>query len=131
MDLFQKLHGSSTKTGAIMTAKEAFKSENNSNAFFEKESLMTHLKSLRKEDCDHLDNLFKFMGEGLRMSNSLNRRYDKFGNPYYWGSFIRANANEGVKILEHDGLIELIKQYRDGKIKIDFTIDELVDEALS
>lgn len=131
MKLFEKLNGSSTMTGATMTAKEAFKSENNPNGILEKEDWIAHLKSLRKEDCEHVENLFSSMSEGLRMTNSMMGRYDKGGNLYYWATFARANANEGIKILHHDGLIKLVKLYRDGKIKIDFTIDDLVDEALS
>jgi len=131
MKLFEKLHGSSVATGATMTAKEAFKSENNPNGPFDKDGLITYLKSLRKEDCDHLENLFSCMNEGLRMTNSLMGRYDKAGNLYYWATFARANANEGIKILDHEGVVKLVKLYRDGKVKIDFTIDDLVNEALS
>jgi hypothetical protein len=131
MKLFEKLQGPSTVTGAAMTAREAFKSESNPNGIFEKEELITYLKSLSEVDCQHLETLFSCMHEELRMINSLMKRHDKAGNPYYWLNFLRAKAQEGVKILHHEGLLNLIKLYRDGKVKIDFTIDDLVDEALS
>lgn len=127
---YNKLHGTVKATGNVMKAYDAFKS-NNENGVFEKDEFSKFLRGLRKEDYEHTENLFNCLKERLRMTNSLRLRKDRGENLYYWGDFARANGNEGVKIIGHPGILELIKLYRDGKVQIDFTMDELVDEALS
>jgi len=127
---YNKLHGSVKVTGNVMKAVDAFKS-NNGSGVFEKEELSTYLRGLRKADYDHTELLFECMRSRLRMTNSLHLRYDRGGNPYYWGVFARANGNEEVKIVGHSGILELVKLYRDGEVQIDFTLEDLIDEALS
>lgn len=127
---YNKLHGSVKATGNVMEAFDAFKS-NSANGVFEKEDFLRFMRGLRTEDYEHTDNLFKCLKERLRMTNSLRLRKDRGDNLYYWGEFARVNGNEGVKIIGHPSILELIKLYRDGKVQIAFTLEDLIDEALS
>ncbi|WP_142529960.1 hypothetical protein [Pedobacter westerhofensis] len=95
-----------------------------------KAEFLEFIKKLRTDDYDHLDNLFKWLKEGLRMTNSLKLRKDRGGTFYYWGKFARQNSDEEAKIIAHPGIVELVKAYREGTVKIDFYLDDLISEAL-
>jgi hypothetical protein len=131
MNLYSKLHGSANVAESALDAKSVLITDKNESGYFKPEEFLDFLKSLRKEDCEHIENLFKSIGEGLRMTNSLNLRRDKLGNAYYWAKFARANADEGIKVPAYEGLVGLLSDYRVGKVKINFTLDELVNEILS
>ncbi|ADY51135.1 hypothetical protein Pedsa_0556 [Pseudopedobacter saltans DSM 12145] len=86
-----------------------------------------YLESLRDTEADELEEFFEKIKEGHRMANSTVRRVDKSGRPYIYCSFILPNANPGYKVIVEAGMLEFIKHYQLGKIKINFTISELAE----
>lgn len=126
---FAQLHGTTKSVDNLMSAEDAFKC-NNPNGYLEKQSFIEFVRRLRVEDYDHLDTFFRCLYERLRNTNSLRIRKDRGDQLYYWVDFSRANGNEGVKVIAHPGIVDMLLAYRDGKFKPDFMLDDLISEAL-
>jgi hypothetical protein len=126
---FELLHGAKATKGETMSAKDAFKC-NNVDGYLDKEDFLSFVQRLRREDYDHLDNLFQCLYERLRNNNSLRMRKDRGDQHYYWLVFPRANGDEGIKVIAHKGIVDILMAYREGKVKTDFLLEDLISEAL-
>lgn len=126
---YSLVHGAAKAADNLMSAEDAFKC-NNPNGYLDKKSFIEFVKGLRIQDYDHLDTFFKCLYERLRNTNSLRERKDRGDQLYYWVDFPRANGNEGVKVVAHPGIVAMLLDYRDGKFKPDFMLDDLISEAL-
>lgn len=130
---YEKLHGSkAVETEAvILTANTIWKDNNPETGILAKESFMPFIESLRPSDYEHTDYLFQLLRERTRFSSSLKLRTDRGGNLYYWAGVSRPNGNDGAKIMANTELVNLVQQYINGKVYIDFDLDDLIDEGLN
>jgi hypothetical protein len=127
---YNLLHGTSKEEGNLFNVQDVFICNNPKKGFLHKDGFITFLRGLRTEDYDHLDVFFKCLFEGLRNNNSLRIRKDRGDQQYYWLVFPRPNGDEGVKLVIYEGLVNLLLAYREGKVTIDFLLDDLISEAL-
>lgn len=129
---FEKLHGvdHTSSDAVILTAKTVWKENNPKTGVLTKSNFIQFIQNLRVEDYDHTEALLVFLRAKKRMMNPFKPRMDKSKQLYYWAEFYQPNGNEGVKIIGDAELFELVKQYREGFIEIDFDIDDLIDEGL-
>ena len=127
------LHGVdySTNDAVTLTAKNVWKDNDQVNGVLTKTNFMAILRNLRQEDYDHTEKLFEHLKEQRRLVNSLKMRKDRGKQLYCWAEFYQPNGNEGAKVIGDPELLELVKLYREGKVIIDFTIDDLIDEGLN
>lgn len=130
---FSKLHGVdySTNDAVTLTAKNVWKENDQINGVLTKAPFMELLRNLRPEDYDHTEKLIECLRQQRRLANSLKMRKDRGKQLYYWAEFYQPNGNEGAKVIGDPELLELVKLYREGKVIIDFTIDDLIDEGLN
>ncbi|RZL17417.1 MAG: hypothetical protein EOO89_07965 [Pedobacter sp.] len=130
---FQKLHGkekAETEAEAL-TAKTVWKENNSVNGLLTKSTFMPFIKALRAEDYEHTDYLFQILWQRARFSSRLKLKTDRGGNSYYWGGIYKPNGSDGAKIMANPELVNLVQQYIDGKVYIDFDLDDLIDEGLT
>ena len=132
---FAKLHGieiTNTSTAAVtLTATTVWKENNPQSGLLSKSTFIPFIKFLRVEDYEQTESLFQFLRERRRFASSLKHRTDKGGNGYYWASFSKPMGNDGAKVMANTELLNLVSAYIDGKVFIDFDMDELIDEGLS
>lgn len=129
---FTKLHGvEATSTDAVtLTARTIWKENNPATGVLTKSSFIPFLRSLRTEDYDHTEALFKILRGKRRVVLSFKLRKDRGNNGYYWADFPAPMGNDGVKVMANAELLDLVQKYKDGKTFIDFDIDDLIDEGL-
>jgi hypothetical protein len=130
---FSKLHGVDyTSNDAVtLTAHNVWKDNDKQNGVLTKATFMPFLRELRPEDYDHTEKLFVYLKEQRRFANSLKMRKDRGKQLYYWADFYQPNGNEGTKVIGDPELLKLVQLYREGKVVIDFNIDDLIDEGLT
>lgn len=133
MLLYSKLHGGSKVSGrgrTQVTAKSFLGKEEGPN-YSNCEKFLTYGKSLREHEVEQLDQFFGFVKEGVQIIGSLITRQDKSNRMYHHPEFNLMNSKQGVKIILEAGMAEFIKDYQKGKIYIDFTLEELIEEAMN
>ena len=133
MNLYSKLHGGSQGSNLnqnLVTAKAYLGKETGSN-YSTPEKFVSYAKSLREHEVEQLQQFFDFVKNGKRIVGTLIGRKDRAGRPYLHPSFHMANSSQGVKVIIEGGLGAFIKDYQEGKVTIDFTLEELVEEALN
>jgi hypothetical protein len=69
------------------------------------------------------------MSEKRKMNGNPYSGVDALGKPYTWHEFIKPKATAGFKIINGGGIPSLISDYQDGKVIIDFTLDDLIEVA--
>jgi hypothetical protein len=86
-------------------------------------------RSLRPNEVKQLDALIRCQKEGLRVSRYSVEQEDRGGRPYTWVEFAKAKGNVSAKLILEAGMAEFFNDYLDGKVTIDFTLAELIEEA--
>ncbi len=133
MSLFNKLHGGSEGSGrgrTQVTAKSFLGKEEGPN-YSTSDNFLKYAKSLREHEVEQLDQFFGFVKDEVQIIGSLITRQDKGNRKYQHPEFNLMNSKQGVKIIMEAGMANFIKDYQKGKIYIDFTLEELVEEALN
>lgn len=83
----------------------------------------------REDDVDEMAAFFDLIKEGLKMVVRRKAQTDVGGNPYKYPNFIRPKSPEGAKVVLIGNIDQFIKDYQAGKIRTDFTYDDLIAEA--
>ncbi|WP_423149205.1 hypothetical protein [Rubrolithibacter danxiaensis] len=133
MKLFNKLHGGSEGSGhdgSLITAKVFLGKEDGTN-YFTAKGFVEYAKSLREHEVEQLEQFFEFVKNGHRIVGTLITRKDKAGRPYQHPPFHMAKSSQGVKVITEGGMAVFIKDYQEGRITINFTLEELIEEALN
>jgi len=113
-----------------LTAKQ-FLGKEEGPSYFKPEAFVQFAKSLRPKEISELQEVFTGMAEGLRIGGSIAARTDRGGRKYAFVTVNRTNANTGGKYILEGGTIPFLKDYVDGKFVIDFTLEQLVEEAMN
>lgn len=93
------------------------------------EEFLKYGESLRDEEVQQLGQFIDFAKHGINVTGSLIKRKDKGGRPYVFTNFLRGKATTGTKIILTPWMDEFINSYIDGRLTINFTLDELIEEA--
>lgn len=101
--------------------------------YFEKPSGLLEMgEELRNEDAEELQKAFEFMKAGLRCVKESSEKQDVGGNAYRYYNFFRSkNAQPGVKVLMVGPMEQIMNDYQDGVLQINFDLYDLVDVAKS
>ena len=119
------------KTNKVLGAKEfLYRSE---GGYFEKPGELLEMgEEMRDQDASELDKVFGFMKAGLRCVGESSLKQDVGGIPYRFYNFFRSrNAQPGVKVLMVGPMQEIMNDYQDGVLQINFDLQELADMAKS
>lgn len=133
MSLFNKLHGGSKVPGRgrqQVTAKSFLGKEEGPN-YSTSENFLKYGKSLREHEVEQLEQFFGFVKDDIQIIGSLFTREDKGHRKYQHPEFNLLNSKQGVKIISEAGMANFIKDYQMGKIYIEFTLAELIEEAMN
>lgn len=118
----------------LITAKQFFKDGNNEAGYSFRDnfaSLIERLNENQPNDLQSSELLFDAMKDGCIINNGHIQRFDHLGNAYVFPEIQLAKGNHGLKIQVVDDLQKFIRDYQFGKIKPNFTLQELYDEATS
>jgi hypothetical protein len=112
----------------VLTAAK-FLGKDGSTPYVEPKTLLHFIDTARTEDVEEMQSFFGLVKEELKMA--INRRIntDRGGNPYKFENFIRPKGPEGVKLMLIDNIQQFVADYQAGKITINFTLEDLVEEA--
>lgn len=100
-------------------------------AYCTPEKIIKYGKSLRDEEAQQFDQLFQNFKAGNRMTGALIKRTDRGNRSYVMVNFLQLKGNVGLKVIVEDQILQLITDYREGKIAINFTLEELIEAALN
>ena len=126
--LFKVTSQSQEKKGNSITAFDFFK-ENNPNGYYFKPEFLKVTESLERNEPEQFVEILENLEKGYRIKLETKVRIDKSGKEYIWVDFIFARAVRGLKLVGDAGMVKFISDYAHGKINVDFTIDDLTDEA--
>jgi len=127
----RKDNGSANIEGAVITASQFLGLEKGKPGYSNHGEYSKYLDSLREAECDELEEFYECIASGLKMLNSTVQRVDRNGRPYIYSNFLKPNAQSGYKVITEAGMLQFIKDYQDGKVKISFSIDELAELAFN
>ena len=133
--IFLKLNGAQGAPKAagntpVISAKQFFGIEGGKQ-YCQPGMFISYAKSLRENEIEQLEQFIDCMNDGLRTIGTVTTRRDKGGRQYSYLNFVKINATVGIKVILEAGMKQLISDYQDGKIAIDFTLEQLVEEALN
>jgi hypothetical protein len=133
--IFLKLNGTTSVpkvsgSTRLVTAK-GFLGKDGSTGYFKPDELLDYARSLREPEIEQADQTFQCVNAGLRTTGSFVTRVDKGGRQYTYLTFNKINASVGLKVILEGGMKQFINDYQDGKISIDFTLEQLVEEAMN
>lgn len=116
---------------AKVTAKQFLGKDENVQGYTNPEEYMAYLKSLRPGDVEHLSRFFGHAFNQVRLENHLQVRNDRGARAYRFPKFLLANATDGTKVILGAGMDQFLDDYANGLVRIDFTLEELVEELLN
>ena len=130
-DLYEHLHGATSKDGRpILTARQLLGKEEGI-AYFNSANALIYIRSLRPAELSDFGQVLSFMREGLRIVGNLSPRKDRGKRMYIYPNAQSENATVGAKYILEGGSIPFFKDYCDRKFVINFTLEELVEEAMN
>lgn len=129
---FNELFGGSTNNGPINTC---LFSDECPTGYFTKEEFVNHLHMLSGDDTlkwqgNHLGILFAYFKSGGNLSREPQHTIDS-GKNVTWLKLNMGKVIKPIKILHFAGMKQLIDDYASGLLKVNQTLEELYDEALS
>jgi hypothetical protein len=114
----------------VINVSNFFITETNKNGYMIASDLINLGDSMRpKEKLDFIG-LFKELEKGTKMDYNLAVSTDRAGRKYIYPKFFYARGVKGYKILVTDGILRLIEDYVEGKIKIAVSVQDLAQHAL-
>ncbi|WP_423149719.1 hypothetical protein [Rubrolithibacter danxiaensis] len=100
------------------------------DGYDEKHSFLTWGENSRDPDVAQVAKFCLLAKAGCKIINTSTERIDEGSIPYKYIIFLRSSqSNDGTKLVLNGPWRKVLEDYQDGLIKIDFTLDELVEEA--
>ncbi len=132
MKIYNKLHQETGGKGPQgLTARQFLNKEPNVKGYSHPTLFLEHLKSLRPPELEQQEQLFDFCKNGVRIIGSAITRLDRSNRSYQHPTFLTGNTQTGCKVILEAGMKEFLLDYRAGKVTINFTLEELVEEAMN
>jgi hypothetical protein len=132
MSIYNKLHqDSGGKANRGLTAKQFLSKEPNVKGYSNPTLFLEYLKSLRPPELEQTEQFFDFCKRGVRIIGSVVTRTDRSNRSYQHPAFLDGNTQTGCKVILEAGMKEFLQDYRSGKVSINFTLDELVEDAMN
>lgn len=112
----------------VLTAKNFF--GKGSSFYDEKQEFLAWGELSRDEDIAQVQKFIFIVKTGLRIINTSTEKRDVGGVPYKFLTYLKPNADrDGVKLVLTGPWGRILEDYQNRLIKIDFTLDELIEEA--
>jgi len=112
----------------MITAKSFF-GKDGETAYASPEDFLSFGESLRAKEAQDWAKLIACLQKGMRMDGNPSTGVDVAQRPYTYHRFYKAKAVIGFKMINGAGMPQLITDYQDGNIAIDFTLEDLIQEA--
>jgi len=134
-EAFKRLHGATLEEALnggrpVINAKQ-FLGKEQGTSYFTPERFLEYAKSLRPSEVGDFEQVLLFMQEGLRINGKLTVQTDRGKRKYVYLEAERANSQTGAKLIIEAETGVLLQDYVNAKFVINFTLDELVDEAMN
>ena len=123
----QRSAGSSLNAVLLTAAK--FFGKDGSIPYDTPEPFLAHGKKLTPSDVEGMRKCISYAKEGLKTDGGSDIRTDVAGLQYRFYQFYRPKSRPGAKLVLTAGMVRLMSDYQNGKVTIDFTLDDLIDEA--
>lgn len=117
------------KSAQFFTANDFFGNDDREGYFTKGEflNLMSQMKEMAPRLFQNYRDFFTCVKDGLPIRSALTRSIHRVsGQPYYHINFRRGKLDVRVTIYDVEGMGEFIKDYANGVIKPNFTLDELL-----
>jgi hypothetical protein len=128
MSKIKERRGHEPSSSDVLTAT-AFLGKDGKSAYIEPKTLLHFIDTARTEDIEEMESFFNLVKEDLKMAINRRINVDRGGNRYKYENFIRPKGPEGVKVQIIGEIERFIKEYQQGKFSINFTLEQLVEEA--
>jgi hypothetical protein len=90
---------------------------------------LSYGEKLTTSDEEQLRKCIAFIKEGLKTDGGSDIRKDVAGQQYQFYHFFKPKSRPGAKVVVSPSIVRLISDYQNGKITINFTLDDLIIEA--
>lgn len=112
----------------ILTATDFFGKKD--GGYCEKDDFIIWGESSRTEDIHNVAKFLKLVKDGNRIVDTSITRTDKGNRPYKYITFILASKfSDGAKLIQEGPWPCVLDDLQKGLIEINFTLDELIEEA--
>lgn len=131
--LFLKLNGEGSKEVAshVITVSQWLNKDPKVKGYSDPETVILYAKSLRAQEIEQLEQFFNYVRNGVRIIGSLVTRKDRSNRSYQHPTFLNGRSSTGTKVILEAGMKDFLNDYMEGKVSINFTLEELVEEALN
>jgi hypothetical protein len=133
MSITDKRRGRGTASGGrtnVLTAK-MFLGKEGQDPIIAPEPLLDFYDNGCNEDVDEMDGFFDLINQRRKFSLNLRERKDAGGKLYLYVNFLGSMGPEGKKVLLIGKMKQFITNLHRGLVSIDFTFEQLVEEAES
>ena len=115
--------------GKILLTTKMFLGKEGNFQFMTAEQLFQFNDNSREDDILEMAAFFDLVRAGHRIIITRKTRVDKGDNPYKFQNFNRNGNSDGAKVLSIGKIFDFIEGLYDNKFAINFTYDELIEEA--
>ena len=116
-------------TAVRMITTRSFFGKEGETGYVSPQEFLAFGESLRAKEAQDWAKLITCMQKGMRMDGNPSTGVDVAQRPYTYHRFYKAKAVIGFKMINGAGMPQLIADYQDGTIAIDFTLEDLIKEA--
>ena len=93
-------------------------------------TLLSYCRSLREGELKQKAIFYQSIKDRLRILDCSIPKEDKGGRLYTFIGFKKPLGNVNVKLILESGMDKVLDDYLNGKLEINFTLEELITEAL-
>lgn len=115
--------------GKMLVTTKMFLGKEGNLQFITADELFHFNDHSREDDVNEMVAFFDLVKAGYKPIITRKTRKDQGGNPYKYQSFNRNGNPDGVKVLLIGNIFDFIEGLYDSKYVINFTYDELIEEA--
>lgn len=119
------------KEGSDMTPElKTINKDNFFDRYDQKPNFLAWGELSRDEDVDNVSKFIHVTRCGYRFIKVSVKKTDKGGTPYKYLTYLLPNADtDGIKLVLTGPWAKVFEDYQNRLIRVDFTLDELVEEA--
>jgi hypothetical protein len=109
-----------------------FFTDDNPQAYMGKGEFLAYVRKIKKDEpwrVVHLKNLFENIVANRKLANFPEITQNDKGQDVVWANFRVGNVNQKLSVLCEGRLFDFIQDYALGKLKFEFTLEDLLEEA--
>lgn len=118
-----------SSNGKLVLTAKMFLGKEGDFQFITADELSEFIDNGREDDIQEMSDFFDLVKAGYSIIVRRKKRTDKSGNRYQYPNFNRNGNTDGAKVVGIGKMFDFVQGLYDNKFTINFTFDELIEEA--